>query len=62
MTSCPAPRRAAIGEVEAAEGAVGALVNNAGFSLGGPVEELPLDEWRRRFETNLFRMIHLIHS
>ncbi len=30
-------RRAAIAEVEAAEGTVGALVNNAGFSLGGPV-------------------------
>jgi NAD(P)-dependent dehydrogenase (short-subunit alcohol dehydrogenase family) len=53
-------RRAAIAEVEGAEGAVGALVNNAGFSLGGPVEEVPLDEWRRQFETNLFGMIHLI--
>src|SRR5437870_12926081 len=31
-----ASRRAAIAEVEGAEGAVGALVNNAGFSLGGP--------------------------
>ena len=54
-----ASRRAAIAEVEGAEGAVGALVNNAGFSLGGPVEEVPLDEWRRQFETNLFGMIHL---
>jgi NAD(P)-dependent dehydrogenase (short-subunit alcohol dehydrogenase family) len=53
-------RRAAIAEVETAEGAVGALVNNAGFSLGGPVEEVPVDEWRRQFETNLFGMIHLI--
>jgi NAD(P)-dependent dehydrogenase (short-subunit alcohol dehydrogenase family) len=54
-----ASRRAAIAEVEGAEGAVGALVNNAGFSLGGPVEEVALDEWRRQFETNLFGMIHL---
>jgi NAD(P)-dependent dehydrogenase (short-subunit alcohol dehydrogenase family) len=53
-------RRAAIADVEAAEGAVGALVNNAGFSLGGPVEEVPLDEWRRQFETNLFGMVELI--
>jgi NAD(P)-dependent dehydrogenase (short-subunit alcohol dehydrogenase family) len=53
-------RRAAIAEVEAAEGVVGALVNNAGFSLGGPVEEVELDEWRRQFETNVFGMIHLI--
>src|SRR2546429_2140486 len=55
-----ASRRAAIAQVEGAEGAVGALVNNAGFSLGGPVEEVPVDEWRRQFETNLFGMIHLI--
>jgi NAD(P)-dependent dehydrogenase (short-subunit alcohol dehydrogenase family) len=53
-------RRAAIAEIEAGEGAVGALVNNAGFSLGGPVEEVPLEDWRRQFETNLLGMIHLI--
>jgi NAD(P)-dependent dehydrogenase (short-subunit alcohol dehydrogenase family) len=53
-------RRAAIAEVEGAEGAVGALVNNAGFGLEGPVEEVPLDEWRRQFETNLFGMVRLI--
>jgi NAD(P)-dependent dehydrogenase (short-subunit alcohol dehydrogenase family) len=55
-----ASRRAAISEVEEAEGAVGALVNNAGFGLEGPVEEVPLDEWRRQFETNVFGMVHLI--
>ena len=53
-------RRAAVAEVEANEGAVGALVNNAGFGLEGPVEEVPLDEWRSQFETNLFGMVHLI--
>ena len=31
-----------------------ALVNNAGISLNAPVETLPLDEWRRVFEVNLF--------
>src|SRR6266508_854907 len=46
-----ASRRAAIAEVEESESAVGALVNNAGFSLGGPVEEVPVDDWRRQFET-----------
>ena len=30
------------------------LVNNAGIALGGPVEALPLAEWRRQFEVNLF--------
>jgi NAD(P)-dependent dehydrogenase (short-subunit alcohol dehydrogenase family) len=53
-------RRAAVGEIEEADGAVGALVNNAGFGLEGPVEAVPLDEWRRQFETNLFGMVHLI--
>lgn len=52
--------RGAVAEVEAAEGAVGALVNNAGFGLEGPVEEVPVDEWRRQFETNLFGMVRLI--
>jgi len=52
--------RGAVAEVEAAEGAVGALVNNAGFGLEGPVEEVPIDEWRRQFETNLFGMVRLI--
>lgn len=31
-----------------------ALVNNAGISVDAPVEALPLDEWRRLFEVNLF--------
>ncbi|MFJ7211726.1 SDR family NAD(P)-dependent oxidoreductase [Amycolatopsis sp. NPDC098790] len=31
-----------------------ALINNAGISVNAPVETLPLDEWRRLFEVNLF--------
>jgi NAD(P)-dependent dehydrogenase (short-subunit alcohol dehydrogenase family) len=31
-----------------------ALVNNAGISVNAPVEALPLDEWRRLFDVNLF--------
>ncbi|MEU0788941.1 SDR family oxidoreductase [Amycolatopsis sp. NPDC005961] len=31
-----------------------ALVNNAGISVNAPVETLPLDEWRRLFDVNLF--------
>ncbi|MEO8696261.1 MAG: SDR family NAD(P)-dependent oxidoreductase [Acidimicrobiales bacterium] len=33
------------------------LVNNAGISVGGPIEVLPLDEWRRQFEVNLLGQI-----
>jgi NAD(P)-dependent dehydrogenase (short-subunit alcohol dehydrogenase family) len=31
-----------------------ALVNNAGISVNAPVEALPIAEWRRQFEVNLF--------
>ncbi|MFB7575507.1 SDR family oxidoreductase [Streptomyces sp. NPDC056165] len=40
--------------VNARTGALRALVNNAGVSANAPVETLPLDEWRRLFEVNLF--------
>jgi NAD(P)-dependent dehydrogenase (short-subunit alcohol dehydrogenase family) len=31
-----------------------ALVNNAGIGVPGPVEALPIDQWRQVFEVNLF--------
>jgi NAD(P)-dependent dehydrogenase (short-subunit alcohol dehydrogenase family) len=31
-----------------------ALVNNAGIAVNAPVEAIPLEEWRRQFEVNLF--------
>lgn len=33
---------------------IGAVVNNAGVSVMGPLEGVSLDEWRRQFETNVF--------
>jgi NAD(P)-dependent dehydrogenase (short-subunit alcohol dehydrogenase family) len=33
------------------------LVNNAGIAIGGPVEYLPLDDWRQQFEVNLFGVV-----
>jgi NAD(P)-dependent dehydrogenase (short-subunit alcohol dehydrogenase family) len=33
---------------------VRALINNAGISINAPVETLPMAEWRRLFEVNLF--------
>jgi NAD(P)-dependent dehydrogenase (short-subunit alcohol dehydrogenase family) len=50
---------AAVQEVEAAEGAVGVLVNNAGYSQSGAVESVSLDDIRRQFETNVFGLIRM---
>jgi short-subunit dehydrogenase len=50
---------AVVRAVEAEHGAVGALVNNAGYGEYGPVEEVPLDAVRRQFETNVFGLLRL---
>ena len=50
---------AAVGRIEAEHGAVGALVNNAGYGLHGAVESIDLDDARRQFETNLFGLARL---
>ena len=52
-------RRAAVEAVEAQFGAVGVLVNNAGYAHYGPLEEIALDDLRRQFETNVFGAIRL---
>jgi NAD(P)-dependent dehydrogenase (short-subunit alcohol dehydrogenase family) len=51
--------RAAVERVEGEEGAVGALVNNAGYSQNGAVESIGLDEVRRQFETNVFGLLRM---
>jgi len=50
---------AAVAAVEEAEGAVGALVNNAGYSQSGAVESVPLDSVRDQFETNVFGLVRM---
>jgi NADP-dependent 3-hydroxy acid dehydrogenase YdfG len=50
---------AAVAAVEQAEGAVGVLINNAGYSQSGAVESVPLDQVRRQFETNVFGLIRM---
>jgi NAD(P)-dependent dehydrogenase (short-subunit alcohol dehydrogenase family) len=49
----------AVAAIEDAAGPVGVLVNNAGYGLYGPVEQLPMDEIRRQFETNFFGLVRL---
>jgi len=54
-----ASMRAAVERIEQEEGAVGVLVNNAGYSQSGAVESVSLDEARRQFETNVFGLARL---
>ena len=49
----------AVDEVEREEGAVGALVNNAGYSQSGAVEAVPLEKVRGQFETNVFGLVRM---
>jgi NAD(P)-dependent dehydrogenase (short-subunit alcohol dehydrogenase family) len=51
--------RAAVEAVEKEHGAVGALVNNAGYGSEGPLEEIAMEEVRRQFETNVFGLLRL---
>ena len=54
-----ASMRAAVDAVEHEHGAVGVLVNNAGYSQSGAVEEVPMDAVRAQFETNVFGLVRL---
>src|SRR5215212_5929648 len=51
--------RSAVGEIESIEGAVGVLVNNAGYSQSGAVEAVPMERVRRQFETNVFGLVRM---
>ncbi len=50
---------AAVAAVEAEHGAVGALVNNAGYSQSGALETLPIERLRAQFETNVFGLVRM---
>ena len=39
-----------------------ALVNNAGIAVNAPVETLPMEEWRRQFDVNLFGHIAMTQA
>ncbi len=54
-----ASMRAAVDRVTAERGHVDVLVNAAGFELAGAVEEIPPDQVRRQFDTNVFGLARL---
>lgn len=43
-------------------GTITDLVNNAGVSVMGPIEGVPLQEWRRQFEVNVFGAATMIRA
>ena len=50
---------AAVRAVEAEHGAVGVLVNNAGYGQDGAIEEVSMELVRRQFETNVFGLMRM---
>lgn len=39
-----------------------ALINNAGVAVAGPVEAVPLEEWRRQFDVNVLGVIAITQA
>ena len=58
----PASVIAAVAEANRVTGGITALVNNAGFGQGGPVEMLPPEQISHQFETNVYGPIRLIQA
>jgi NAD(P)-dependent dehydrogenase (short-subunit alcohol dehydrogenase family) len=52
----------AIAEVIRISGRIDVVINNAGVGIVGPIEEIPTDEIRNHFETNLFGPIEVIKA
>jgi NAD(P)-dependent dehydrogenase (short-subunit alcohol dehydrogenase family) len=51
--------RDAVSAVEKDEGAIGVLVNNAGYSQSGAIEGVPMERVRAQFETNVFGLLRM---
>ncbi len=50
----------AIGRIEQEQERLDVLVNNAGYVLLGPIEQLSIKEFKEQFETNFFGVIRII--
>lgn len=55
----PASMRAAVEAVEREHGAIGTLINNAGYSQPGPIEMVPVEKARQQYETNVFGLTQM---
>ena len=58
----PASIAAAVTQINRQHGTVDILVNNAGIPVMGPVAELPLEELRRQWDTNLTGQIATVQA
>ncbi|MBP1961588.1 SDR family oxidoreductase [Paenibacillus aceris] len=47
----------AVSDIMKKYGRIDVLVNNAGFAVGGYVEDVPMEAWRSQLETNVFGVI-----
>jgi NAD(P)-dependent dehydrogenase (short-subunit alcohol dehydrogenase family) len=50
----------AIQKIISDSGRIDVLINNAGYGLFGPIEEISMDDVKEQFETNFFGIIRLI--
>jgi short-subunit dehydrogenase involved in D-alanine esterification of teichoic acids len=50
----------AVEKIVSKQGTIDVLVNNAGYALVGPLEELSIQEFKEQFETNVFGVIRVI--
>lgn len=48
-----------VSRVRKKSGLLHGLVNNAGIAVGGPVEAIPIEDWRRQFEVNVIGQVRL---
>ncbi|MFL6413713.1 MAG: SDR family oxidoreductase [Nitrososphaeraceae archaeon] len=52
----------AIEKIANEQGTIDVLVNNAGYGLLGPLEELSIEEFKEQFEANVFGVIRVTQS
>jgi NAD(P)-dependent dehydrogenase (short-subunit alcohol dehydrogenase family) len=54
--------QAAVAKIIASSGRLDIVINNAGVGITGPLEEIPSEEIKNNFETNLFGPIEVMKA